>query len=103
MPDPVSPSRGRAWSAAARRDLREIHAFIARDSRYYAKKVVETILDRSLEIEPFSERGRVVPELDETNIRELFVYSYRLIYEVTDKDIVVLAVIHGRRKLPDIR
>jgi plasmid stabilization system protein ParE len=30
-------------------------------------------------------------------VREVFVYSYRLIYEVKQRDIEVLAVIHGRR------
>ncbi|MBN2498364.1 MAG: type II toxin-antitoxin system RelE/ParE family toxin [Deltaproteobacteria bacterium] len=90
------------WSAAARRDLKEIHAYIARDSRYYAKKVVEAIVDKSCEIEPFSERGRAVLELEEQSIRELLVYSYRLIYEIADEDIIVLAVIHGRRKLPEM-
>lgn len=39
------------WSAAAKRDLKEIHAYIARDSRYYARQVVEKIIEKSLSIE----------------------------------------------------
>ncbi len=46
---------------------------------------------------PFS--GRKVPELDDENIRELFVYSYRIIYAVEASQITVTAVIHGKRML----
>lgn len=34
------------WSQQAVADLRSIHDFIARDSRYYAKKVVHDIRER---------------------------------------------------------
>jgi plasmid stabilization system protein ParE len=38
-----------------------------------------------------------VPEIGTPSIRELFVYHYRLIYEVRARDIVILALIHGAR------
>ena len=43
--------------------------------------------------------GRKVPELGNENIRELTLYSYRILYEVKDQDVFVLAVIHMRRDL----
>lgn len=43
--------------------------------------------------------GRVVPELGDAQVRERFLYSYRVIYEVRDERIEVLAVLHGRRLL----
>ncbi len=46
---------------------------------------------------PFT--GKVVSELDDERIRELSLYSYRILYEVGDQDIFVLAVIHYRRDL----
>ena len=85
------------WSGPARMDLKQIHDYIANDSRYYAKKVVQTIVDRTEELTVFPEIGRIVPEIDNPNIRELFVYSYRLIYEISSDGIEILAVIHGRR------
>jgi len=45
----------------------------------------------------FPEIGRVVPEIGDANIRELFVYSYRLIYEIVPDDIKIIALIHGKR------
>ena len=45
------------------------------------------------------ERGRVVPELDEPAVREVFVSRYRVIYEVFEDRVAMLRVIHGRRDL----
>lgn len=53
------------WSASATRDLRGIFDYIARDSQHYARQVVENILDKADEIEPFPDRGRIVPELED--------------------------------------
>lgn len=46
--------------------------------------------------------GRVVPELGNERMRERFLYSYRLTYEVGDDRVEMLAVIHGRRLLESI-
>ena len=48
----------------------------------------------------FPRRGRVVPEVADNAVRELFVKSYRLIYEIRDNQIVILAFIHGARRFP---
>ncbi|NCO60390.1 MAG: type II toxin-antitoxin system RelE/ParE family toxin [Deltaproteobacteria bacterium CG_4_8_14_3_um_filter_51_11] len=85
------------WSAPAKRDLREIHRYIALDSKYYAGKVLETIVDKAELLSRSPRIGRVVPEIEDMNIREIFVYSYRLIYEIGSEGIEILGVIHGRR------
>jgi len=85
------------WSGPAKRDLREIHRYIALDSKYYARKVVETIVDKANLLYRSPRTGRMVPEIEDPNIREIFVYSYRLIYEIGSEGIEVLGVIHGRR------
>lgn len=43
--------------------------------------------------------GRVVPEFADESIREIFAYSYRIIYRVKDEEIHVAAVVHGKRLL----
>ncbi|MBI5894095.1 MAG: type II toxin-antitoxin system RelE/ParE family toxin [Deltaproteobacteria bacterium] len=70
------------WTNPAKIDLRDIHDYIARDSKYYAQKVSQDIIDKSEKLNLFPEIGRIVPEIDDPNIREIFIYSYRLIYEV---------------------
>jgi len=39
----------------------------------------------------------MVPEINDPNVREIFVYSYRLIYEITPKRVEILAIVHGKR------
>lgn len=47
--------------------------------------------------------GKVVPELGNEAIRELALYSYRILYEIKTPDIVLLALIHKRRDFqPDM-
>jgi plasmid stabilization system protein ParE len=41
--------------------------------------------------------GRIVPEIEDPNIRELIIYSYRLIYKISPKRIEILAIIHGKQ------
>ena len=78
---------------------------IARDSVFYAAAVVEKMLATAIGLNQFPDAGRVVPELDQANIRERFVYSYRLIYRliyrVEPERILAAAVVHGRRSLDD--
>lgn len=85
------------WSLPAKTDLKQIHDYIAKDSRHYAKKVAQTIVEKTEDLILFPERGRIVPEIGDPRVREVFVYSYRLIYEITRGDIEILGVIHGKR------
>ncbi len=41
--------------------------------------------------------GRKVPEFDDDNLCELIAYSYRIIYRVEEAEVIVAAVIHGKR------
>lgn len=85
------------WSGPAKRDLKQIYDYIAQDSKYYAKNVVQNIVEKSKKLEPFPKAGRIVPEINDSTIREIFVYSYRLIYEVKSNRVEILAIIHGGR------
>lgn len=85
------------WSDPAKVDLRSIHNFIAHDSTHYAKKVTQDIAAKPDALDELPRMGKVVPELGIEAIRELSLYSYRIMYEIREPDIVVLAVIHKRR------
>ena len=89
------------WSQQAVADLRSVHDFIARDSRYYAKKVVHDIRELVEELNGLPKMGRIVPELNEEGVRELLLYSCRIIYEIKGEEIFVLAVVHQRKNLND--
>jgi plasmid stabilization system protein ParE len=46
--------------------------------------------------------GRNVPEIVDENVRERFVYSYRLIYRIEPKSILIVGVIHGKQLLSHV-
>jgi len=90
------------WTDPAKQDLKLIHDYIARDSKYYAKKVSFEIVEKSEKINIFPEIGRSVPEIGDPKIRELIIYSYCLIYEILPHKIEILALIHGKRDFSKI-
>lgn len=90
------------WSPEAIEDLESIAEFIARDSEYYARAVVTEILSVSNNVREFPLIGRVVPEVGNEHIRERFIYSYRLVCRVEPEQILIVAVIHGKRLLEDV-
>jgi toxin ParE1/3/4 len=90
------------WSEEALDDVDRIAEYIGRDSPYHAQQVVEQLFDLAGELPAHPELGRIVPELADPKVRERFLYSYRLIYELSDDEIHILAVIHGRRLLESL-
>lgn len=90
------------WSPEALKDVDAIAAYIARDSVFYAAAVVEKMLGVAADLNRFPQAGRVVPELNQRDLRERFVYSYRLIYRIEPQRILVTAAIHGKRLLEDV-
>jgi plasmid stabilization system protein ParE len=87
------------WSYEATDDLATLADYIAKDSSFYAAAFTQQILDISRSLNEFSERGRIVPELGNPNIRELLIREYRLIYNIEQSRVVILALVHGARDL----
>ena len=92
-------ARTLGWTETATQDLQEAAEFIGRDSRFYAAALVRETRAAARSLRTFAERGRVVPEIDAVDIREIFVGSYRLIYQVTDERVFILSFVHGARDL----
>jgi len=87
------------WTKIAWRDLESIAGYIARDSPYYAAAFIREVREASRTLVSMAERGRVVPEFDHQDIRELFVRSYRMMYQVTKTIVYIIGFIHGSRDL----
>ena len=88
------------WSKPARDDLREIRAYIAADSKRYARVVVQKLVLAVRRLTRYPLSGRVVPELERETMREVIEGAYRIVYRVTPDAVQVLAVIHGARQFP---
>ena len=87
------------WSRRALQDLEAIAEYIAEDSPAYAAVVVKNIVQQTRLLSQFPRSGRKVPEFDDENIRELLAYSYRIIYRFQENEVLIAAVIPGKRML----
>ncbi|WP_199621642.1 type II toxin-antitoxin system RelE/ParE family toxin [Paenibacillus alkalitolerans] len=85
------------WTISAFKDLQNIVAYISEDSPYYAMSFYEDVMDKAKTLMNFPHRGRIVPELDDPNMRELFVHRYRIIYRVSNDNVIITTIIHGAR------
>jgi plasmid stabilization system protein ParE len=66
------------WTDQAVEDLRSIRLFIERDSPRYGRLVAERLYDATSQIELFPYSGRMVPELNREDMRELIVGDYHI-------------------------
>ena len=87
------------WTEIAIEDLRLIHEYISYDSKLYADRFIEKIINRVDQLESFPKSGRVVPEFDSSVIRELIEGNYRIIYQISSDKIAIIRVHHSARQL----
>ena len=78
-----------------------IRDYISTDAEFYAQIFVEKIIQLTEKLLDFPRQGRVVPEFQNENIREIIYRNYRIIYEITEEAIIILSVLHGRKLLDD--
>jgi toxin ParE1/3/4 len=88
------------WTEQAVGDLQAIREFIERDSPRYGRHVAERLFDATLRLKLFPLSGRIVPELERDDIRELIVGEYRLVYRVLYKAVILLTVFRSSRLFP---
>jgi len=93
----VAARRRVIWAPRAQAALDDAVEFAAQDSTSGALTVLEQALAAAESLATLSERGRVVPELHQPNTREIFVFRYRLLYEVEPEVVRIVAFLHGAR------
>jgi toxin ParE1/3/4 len=92
------------WSAQAREDLRDIVTFIAQDNPQTAESFGNLLISKVDLLAQFPQIGRVVPEEQDENIREIIFRPYRIIYQVLVQEqmVAIARVWHGARAEPDV-
>jgi toxin ParE1/3/4 len=86
------------WSPLALKRVAEIAAYIAMDKPSAAEDWIRGLFKAVAKLGRYPESGRVVPEVQRTDIREIVYKFYRAVYRL-DGEISVLTVIHGRQLL----
>ncbi len=90
------------WSRNAIRQIKEIGKYIEIDSPWQAQRVVQKIYAVPERLKWSPEKGRIVPEYRDPDLREVSILSWRVIYRIKRRGLVeIAAVVHGRRLLKD--
>ena len=87
------------WTDPSIEDLRAVRDYIARDSDYYAADLVAQLVLSVEKLLRFPRLGRVVPEAQDENIRQLVHQNYRIIYRIAGERVEILTIVHGSRDL----
>jgi len=87
------------WSPRSMEQIREIVDYIKKDKREAATQWANLVFSLAEGLAATPWKGRIVPEVQRKNVREVFHGKYRIIYRVDEDAIVVLAVRHGYRVL----
>ena len=87
------------WTDGARRDLLDIGRHVARGDPIAARRWVERLREQARKARRNPHIGRVVPEFQRTDVREVLLRSYRIVYRLREDAGEVLTVFEGHRLL----
>ncbi|MFA4836838.1 MAG: type II toxin-antitoxin system RelE/ParE family toxin [Dehalococcoidia bacterium] len=93
------------WSSSARFDLEDIATFIAEDNRLAAERFVNNLFQAVERLADFPESGRMVPEFDDSTVREVIRKPFRIIYRVDrrKRTVEIARIWHAARGTPAIQ
>lgn len=91
------------WTSEAVADIEAIRDYIARTSPRYGTLTAARLIQAMALIRQFPESGRIVPEINRPDIREVIYGAFRLVYRYRrEHDLVeVLTVFRATRRFPD--
>jgi len=85
------------WSEQAAHALDDAVGYVAQDSVAAARRLLDEALAAAASLETLSERGAITPEINDPAVRQLLIQRYRLLYEVANEEVHVLAFLHQRQ------
>jgi len=87
------------WSERSVNDLIAIQHYISQDNPQTAKKWIAKLRQRAKSTTETPLLGRIVPEFNQADIREVFQGNYRIVYKVKVDEILILSLFEGHQKL----
>lgn len=92
------------WSTRALKDMTQLRDYITLDSPFYAQQFISRLAARIEVIADFPQSGRLVPEAERDDIREVIYQGYRVIYLIREnqQEIVLITVVHSSRDLSNV-
>lgn len=89
------------WTVQARARLRQIHKHIATDQPANASRFIDRVTRRGDQVGDHPYAGRMVPEYQQEDLREVFEGAYRIIYRILPDRVDVMTVRRGWQLLPE--
>jgi plasmid stabilization system protein ParE len=82
------------WTKNAIEDIYNVMEYLRHYSDRYAEAFADKIFERTEILERFPRSGRIVPEFENENIRELIHTSYRIVYVILAEDRLDILAVH---------
>lgn len=90
------------WSPRSVADLEDIRAFIEVDSPAWADLTVRRLVAAVERLREFPDSGRIVPERQRPDLREIVSGKYRIVYRRKPDLVEIATVFRGSREFPEI-
>ena len=92
-----------SWSARGLAELQATLDYVAVDAPANAQSIARLALQKAEALQDQPRQGRKLPEnTGPREIREVFVFRWRLIYEVAGETVTILALHHSARLLDNV-
>jgi len=89
------------WTRRAFQRLLEVEEFIAKDNPVAALSHTERLLSEADKLGLFPKMGRMLPEIPGSDLRELVIGNYRIVYRAHHETIQILTVFESHKLLPE--
>ena len=86
------------WSNFAIESIHAASEFHRPYSAGFADTLIERVFEKVLLLEIHPLMGRIVPELNQPNVRELLYKQYRIMYQVIQADELAILAVHHSSK-----
>ena len=83
------------WSGLAKEHLQEIDKYISEGSPFYSIIFIDKLIASVEKIGSFPQIGRIVPEFERNDLREIFFHKYRIVYQLRNNVVTIVAIVHG--------
>ena len=87
------------WTNKSLKDLKSINDFISLDSKFYAARFINRLIQRVEQLVLFPESGRIVPEKNNPEVRELIEGNYRIFYREKNNNITILRIHNSAKRI----
>ncbi len=92
------------WAPVAKLDLWDIISYISESNPSVANRFGNSVFESIERLRDFPQSGRIVPEMEDADIREIIVSPCRVIYRLSERDhmVEIARIWHAARGTPEI-